>query len=165
MAQKAEVIVEHFRTHTRHKIGGRAKAMVVTDSREHAVRYKLGFDKYIKEFNAEVEAKKNAPPPPDPEVMKMQAEEQRATQDHERQMAADAQKAQQETIKNQNNMAMQQQLNAMKLEMMERELEYEQQINAIRLQYEERMMQMKLATAQATAQSKANSQPSGENNG
>lgn len=47
IAQKVEVIVEHFRTHTRHKIGGRAKAMVVTSSREHAVRYKLGFDKYI----------------------------------------------------------------------------------------------------------------------
>jgi type I restriction enzyme R subunit len=49
IAQKVEVIVEHFRTHTRHKIGGRAKAIVVTNSREHAVRYKLGFDKYIKE--------------------------------------------------------------------------------------------------------------------
>ncbi|MEQ3680869.1 type I restriction endonuclease [Alcanivorax sp.] len=48
IAQKVEVIVEHFRTHSRHKIGGRAKAMVVTSSREHAVRYKLGFDKYIK---------------------------------------------------------------------------------------------------------------------
>ncbi|MCP2040056.1 type I restriction enzyme R subunit [Neisseria sp. HSC-16F19] len=49
IAQKVEVIVEHFRTHSRHKIGGRAKAMVVTGSREHAVRYKLGLDKYIKE--------------------------------------------------------------------------------------------------------------------
>jgi len=49
IAQKVEVIVEHFRTHTRHKIGGRAKAMVVTGSSEHAVRYKLGFDKYIKD--------------------------------------------------------------------------------------------------------------------
>lgn len=49
ITQKVEVIVEHFRTHTRHKIGGRAKAMVVTGSREHAVRYKLGFDKYIKD--------------------------------------------------------------------------------------------------------------------
>lgn len=47
--QKVEVIVEHFRTHTRHKIGGRAKAMIVTGSREHAVRYKLGLDKYLQE--------------------------------------------------------------------------------------------------------------------
>ncbi len=45
--QKTEVMVEHFRTHTRHKIGGKAKAMVVTGSRLHAVRYKQAFDKYI----------------------------------------------------------------------------------------------------------------------
>lgn len=49
IAQKVEIIVEHFRNHTIHKIGGRAKAMVVTNSREHAVRYKLAFDKYLKE--------------------------------------------------------------------------------------------------------------------
>jgi type I restriction enzyme R subunit len=49
IAQKVEVIVEHFRTSTKHKIGGRAKAMVVTGSRLHAVRYKLAFDKYVKE--------------------------------------------------------------------------------------------------------------------
>lgn len=49
IAQKTEVMVEHFRTHTRHKIGGRAKAMVVTSSRLHAVRYKQEFDKYIAE--------------------------------------------------------------------------------------------------------------------
>lgn len=48
IAQKTEVIVEHFHTFTRHKIGGRAKAMVVTDSRLAAVRYKQSFDAYIK---------------------------------------------------------------------------------------------------------------------
>ena len=48
LAQKTEVMVEHFNTHVKHKIGGRAKAMVVTDSRLHAVRYKQAFDKYIK---------------------------------------------------------------------------------------------------------------------
>ena len=47
LAQKAEVIVEHYRTKVRHKIGGMAKAMVVTSSREHAARYKLALDKYI----------------------------------------------------------------------------------------------------------------------
>ena len=47
IAQKTEVMVEHFRTFTRHKIGGKAKAMVVTSSRLHAVRYKQAFDKYI----------------------------------------------------------------------------------------------------------------------
>ena len=51
IGQKVEIIVEHFIAHTRHKIGGRAKAMVVTSSREHAVRYKLSFDQYIKDNN------------------------------------------------------------------------------------------------------------------
>jgi len=49
IAQKTEVMVEHFQHFTRHKIGGRAKAMVVTSSRLHAVRYKQEFDKYIAE--------------------------------------------------------------------------------------------------------------------
>ncbi|GLW98773.1 type I restriction endonuclease [Microtetraspora sp. NBRC 16547] len=38
MQQRAQIIVEHFRRHTAHRMGGRAKAMVVTRSREHAVR-------------------------------------------------------------------------------------------------------------------------------
>lgn len=49
ITQKVEIIIEHFRNHTIHKIGGRAKAMVVTNSREHAVRYKLAFDQYLQE--------------------------------------------------------------------------------------------------------------------
>lgn len=49
ISQKTEVMVEHFQHFTRHKIGGRAKAMVVTSSRLHAVRYKQAFDKYIAE--------------------------------------------------------------------------------------------------------------------
>jgi type I restriction enzyme, R subunit len=49
LAQKAEVIVEHFRAHTRAKIGGRAKAMVVTRSRLHAVRYHQAIGKYLAE--------------------------------------------------------------------------------------------------------------------
>jgi type I restriction enzyme R subunit len=49
IAQKVVVIVEHFREHVAKKIGGKAKAMLVTDSRKAAVRYKLAMDKYIKE--------------------------------------------------------------------------------------------------------------------
>lgn len=49
IAQKTEVMVEHFQAVTRHKIGGRAKAMVVADSRLAAVRYKQSFDRYILE--------------------------------------------------------------------------------------------------------------------
>ncbi|MHC1761068.1 MAG: type I restriction endonuclease subunit R [Negativicutes bacterium] len=47
--QKTEIIIEHFRTHVKHKLGGRGKAMVVADSRIAAVRYMLSFQKYIKE--------------------------------------------------------------------------------------------------------------------
>ena len=49
IAQKTEVIVEHFQAATRHRIGGRAKAMVVTGSRLEAVRYKQSVDGYIRE--------------------------------------------------------------------------------------------------------------------
>src|SRR5205085_9904726 len=47
LAQKAEIIVEHFRAHTAAKIGGNAKAMVVTSSRLHAVRYRQAIDAYL----------------------------------------------------------------------------------------------------------------------
>ncbi|MEM1126695.1 MAG: DEAD/DEAH box helicase family protein, partial [Bacteroidota bacterium] len=46
--QVVTVIVEHFRLHVLHEIGGRAKAMVVTGSRLAAVKYKLAFDRYIR---------------------------------------------------------------------------------------------------------------------
>jgi len=49
IAQKTEVMLEHFQAVTRHKIGGKAKGMVVTGSRLEAVRYKQSFDRYIKE--------------------------------------------------------------------------------------------------------------------
>jgi type I restriction enzyme R subunit len=47
LAQKAEIVVEHFRTHTRSRIGGRAKAMVVTRSRLHAVKYHAAISAYV----------------------------------------------------------------------------------------------------------------------
>ena len=47
--QVVSVIVEHFRLCVMHELGGRAKAMVVTDSRLAAVKYKLAFDRYIEE--------------------------------------------------------------------------------------------------------------------
>ncbi|MFH2128741.1 MAG: DEAD/DEAH box helicase family protein [bacterium] len=72
ISQKVQVIVEHFKTHVMGLLGGQAKAMVVTSSRKEAVRYKLGFDKYITEkkyqgihamiaFSGEVEFNKNDP--------------------------------------------------------------------------------------------------------
>ena len=49
IAQKVQVIVEHFKDNVASLLNGQAKAMVVTGSRKEAVRYKLGFDKYIVE--------------------------------------------------------------------------------------------------------------------
>ncbi|MDT5268328.1 MAG: type restriction enzyme subunit [Acidobacteriota bacterium] len=49
IAQKVETIVEHFRRVVMHRIGGRAKAMVVTGSRLEAVRYKQEVDRYLEE--------------------------------------------------------------------------------------------------------------------
>ncbi|WP_029032274.1 type I restriction endonuclease subunit R [Salinarimonas rosea] len=48
IGQKVEVIVEHFRRHVMGELGGQAKAMIVTQSREHALRYYFGVRDYIK---------------------------------------------------------------------------------------------------------------------
>lgn len=47
IAQKVQVIIEHFESNVKQLLGGRAKAMVVTDSRKAAVRYKAAMDAYI----------------------------------------------------------------------------------------------------------------------
>ncbi|MDH5377453.1 MAG: DEAD/DEAH box helicase family protein, partial [Gammaproteobacteria bacterium] len=49
IAQKVQVIIEHFKDNIMELLGGQAKAMVVTSGRKEAVRYKLAFDKYIAE--------------------------------------------------------------------------------------------------------------------
>jgi type I restriction enzyme R subunit len=46
LEEKAKIIVEHFRAATRKQIGGRAKAMVVTASRELAVRTHFAIEAY-----------------------------------------------------------------------------------------------------------------------
>ena len=53
LAQKTEIIVEHFRQVVAGKIGGKAKAMLVTDSRLHAKRYFEELKCYIKEHGYE----------------------------------------------------------------------------------------------------------------
>lgn len=47
--QKVEVIVEHFRRHVAMEINGQAKAMVVTQSREHALKYWQHINQYIQD--------------------------------------------------------------------------------------------------------------------
>ena len=49
LRQKTKIMVEQFRSVTKKEISGRAKAMVVTPSRLHAVRYMQEFKSYIKE--------------------------------------------------------------------------------------------------------------------
>ncbi|MFA6852417.1 MAG: DEAD/DEAH box helicase family protein, partial [Bacilli bacterium] len=51
VSQKTEIIIEHFRSCIMPLIGGRAKAMVVTDSRLQAVRYMLAFQRYLSEHH------------------------------------------------------------------------------------------------------------------
>ncbi len=50
ISQKTSIMLEHFRSVTMSKIGGKAKAMIVTPSRLHAVRY-------LQEFKIQIEAK------------------------------------------------------------------------------------------------------------
>ena len=47
ISQRVEVIVEHFRTSVMHELGGQAKAMVITASRQGAVKYRKAFEDYI----------------------------------------------------------------------------------------------------------------------
>jgi type I restriction enzyme R subunit len=47
--QKVAIIIEHFRDNVAHQIDGKAKGMIITRSRLHAVRYKQEVDKYIRE--------------------------------------------------------------------------------------------------------------------
>jgi len=47
--QKVEIITAHFDTTVRELLDGNSKAMIVTRSRESAVRYKLALDAYLKE--------------------------------------------------------------------------------------------------------------------
>ncbi len=49
IGKKIEIIVEHFREHVMPQIRNRAKAMIVTRSRLHAVRYYLALKKYLKQ--------------------------------------------------------------------------------------------------------------------
>mgnify|MGYP005786777537 FL=1 len=51
IAQKTAIIIEHFRDITKKKINGKAKAMIVTASRLHAVRYLFEFRRYIEAHN------------------------------------------------------------------------------------------------------------------
>ena len=49
IGEKVRIMVDYFAAQVQNEIAGKAKAMIVTRSRLHAVRYKLEVDKYTKE--------------------------------------------------------------------------------------------------------------------
>lgn len=49
IAQKVQIVVEHFRQHVAPLVNGKAKAMVVVSSRIEAVRWQLAIQKYIEQ--------------------------------------------------------------------------------------------------------------------
>lgn len=49
LSQKVEVMVEHFQRHVRPELDGQAKAMIVTSSRESALRYYFALKTYIED--------------------------------------------------------------------------------------------------------------------
>lgn len=73
ISQKVKIVVEHFRSNVGPLLDGKAKAMVVLQSRKEAVRWKLAIDKYIKDqgygigtlvaFSGEVIDKESGPEP------------------------------------------------------------------------------------------------------
>jgi type I restriction enzyme R subunit len=48
--KKSRIMVEHFASQTQNELEGKARAMLVTRSRLHAVRYKLKFDSIMQEM-------------------------------------------------------------------------------------------------------------------
>ena len=56
IAKKAEIMIEHFFTHSYKKIGAKAKAMVVTKSRKSAIYYYFAFREYLKDHYPQFEA-------------------------------------------------------------------------------------------------------------
>lgn len=48
ISQRVQIIIEHFKNNVMEGLGGQAKAMVVTSSREAAVKYAKAFDAYVK---------------------------------------------------------------------------------------------------------------------
>lgn len=56
ISEKVRIMVDHFATSVQAEIGERAKAMIVTPSRLHAVRYKLAIDEYLREKGYPFEA-------------------------------------------------------------------------------------------------------------
>ena len=56
IAKKVQIIVEHFWNNIAQEIDGKSKAMIVTKSRLHAVKFKQAVDEYINKHNLPIKA-------------------------------------------------------------------------------------------------------------
>ena len=54
LAQKAEIVIEHFRRHIAAKVAGQAKAMVVCSSRPHALRFADALRTYVRDHGYDI---------------------------------------------------------------------------------------------------------------
>ena len=54
--EKVRIMLEHFMAKSQYEIGGKAKAMIVTRSRLHAVRYKLAVDRRLAEIGKSIQS-------------------------------------------------------------------------------------------------------------
>lgn len=118
------------------------------------------FDRYIKEFEQEIEAKKQQPPPPDPEQQKLQAEMQMKQADQQMSQQQAQTELQMKQVEMQNDLAMKREEMNMKLQMMQAELamkerewqaelQFKQQEHALKMQQSQVEGVVKLQQAQA----------------
>ncbi len=56
IAKKVAIMLEHFQASVCDELGGKAKAMIVTSSRLHAVRYRLAVDAHLKKIGSPFKA-------------------------------------------------------------------------------------------------------------
>lgn len=107
------------------------------------------FDRYIKEFEQEIEQKKNAPPPPDPEQQKMQAEMQMKQTDQQMKQAETQQQMQADQMKMQAELQMKREENQMKMQMMQAELAMKEREWQAELSFKEQEHALKMQQKQA----------------
>jgi len=103
------------------------------------------FDRYIKEFNAEIEAKKNAPPPPDPEQEKAKAELAMKQQEAQMKMQSEQTKLQMEQQKTQ--LEIQAEREKAQLELQQQQQEFDLKMNQMQQEFALKMQQMEQEAA------------------
>ena len=114
------------------------------------------FDKYIDEFNQELEKKKTEPPPPDPEMEKMKAEQAMKQQEMAMKQQADQAKAAADLQAKQQEMQMDQQRFLM--EMQQDREKFQQEMQMMMQEFTMKMRQSAMESAQNREQSAADAE-------